>query len=162
MTGKIAFIIAMALMPLFFSWSSCKKKVVKGCADKLALNFSEEAQEDDGTCTYPRDNFTGNYQGIKNCLTTGVDSFYNFRIVKSASNRYEINLLDFPESAGVTKARIDDQNLSRFVIPSQDLVNGLDSFSISGEATLLNNQLILNFYRISANNIDTCYLNAFK
>ena len=160
--GKFNPILFLALMSVFFTLSSCKKKAVKGCTDKIALNFSGEAQEDDGTCLYPRDNFTGNYSGIKNCLMSGVDSFYNFKIVKSTSNTYEINLLDFPESAAVTNGRIDDQNLSRFVIPSQNLANGLDSFSISGEANLLNNQLTINFYRISINSIDTCYLQAQK
>jgi hypothetical protein len=39
------------LLACFISMNSCKKKIC-GCTDPSATNYSSEANEDDGTCTY--------------------------------------------------------------------------------------------------------------
>jgi hypothetical protein len=57
---KLLFIGLIAATTVAFT--SCKKE---GCTDSTAVNFSEEAKKDDGSCTYPapdpRDAYIGNY-----------------------------------------------------------------------------------------------------
>lgn len=48
---KIIYLAAFAVIP-FFGLESCSKP---GCTDDKATNYSAEANEDDGTCTYRGD-----------------------------------------------------------------------------------------------------------
>lgn len=45
-------IIFFALITSAFTFSSCKKE---GCTDVAALNYSEKAKKDDGSCQYPQE-----------------------------------------------------------------------------------------------------------
>lgn len=53
------FILLVSIICVSISISSCKKA---GCTDPLAVNYSIEAEEDDGTCTFPADLFVGNWE----------------------------------------------------------------------------------------------------
>lgn len=77
---------------------SCSEDKVEGCTDPDSLNFNTNATEDDGTCTYPRDNFIGDYEGDFTCAgafsianTEGLLFSLNLPTDPNDTNGVEVN-----------------------------------------------------------------------
>ena len=70
----------MRVIPIFFAFClvilfSCGEEEVSGCTDVNATNYDADATTDNGSCSYERDLFIGNYTiTANNCNTTG---FFN-------------------------------------------------------------------------------------
>lgn len=56
---KFKNILFVALSFVLVTVVSCEKEKVKGCTDKHALNYSSEAEEDDGSCEYDSTDTSG-------------------------------------------------------------------------------------------------------
>ncbi len=52
--------------------SGCGEEEISGCTDISATNYDPDATTDNGSCSYERDLFIGNYSvSVNNCNTTG-------------------------------------------------------------------------------------------
>lgn len=148
---------AAVLIAFSISMGSCRKNKVKGCTDTNAINYSVDAEEDNGTCEYERDKFLGNWDGIKNCILNPLDSFTVISISPAADNIKGVVLNDFPDDGLKANAVVNNSDPDKFVIPSQTIVNDLDQYSLSGDGVVYQNTMVINFLRIyDVSTIDTC------
>ncbi|MEM7370286.1 MAG: hypothetical protein AAF587_16885 [Bacteroidota bacterium] len=90
-TNKLLFLSFLAL-GMSISLFSCRE--VPGCTDEVALNYSPDANLDDGTCSYERDMFLGTYSGTSVCTQPG---FWN-------SNDFQFTINEDPDDG--TKVRL--------------------------------------------------------
>lgn len=78
--------------------------------DENAENYSEKAKKDDGSCTFSRDNFTGNYATSMTCVYEG-DLIFNMEI-KNGPNTNEVLLANFFNWGVDVLATVDGNNVS--------------------------------------------------
>ena len=133
--------------------SSCKKDEPKeGCTDAQAENYDSSAEEDNGSCTYARTKFTGNYNANENC-----DSG-NFTYVTVITN----------STAGVDQIVIN--NLGDFGVNVRATVSGANinindtqgGINFSGSGSIAGNTLTI-IYTASANGqTDSCTATCIK
>lgn len=155
-----AFIVTVLLLiPIIFT--SCKKPV-KGCTDSIAENYSAKAEEDDGTCVYFADNYTGVFSGVKTCQIYQSDPNFTFEITRISGKQDKISLDGFPESGVSTIANINFSSPNQIIIPNQSIHNDLDDSEISGTAVLSGNSLAITYYRLSFEGIDTSHVSVSK
>ncbi len=134
------------------SISSCKDDPVKGCTDPEAENYNNDADEDDGTCTYARDKFIGNFQANENC-TSGNWS-WTMNVTESASSVSSIvlqNLGDFGEGVLAT---VNGDNLS-----INDTKNGI---TFSGTGSISGNTLTIIYTASNSSGTDNCTATCIK
>lgn len=135
--------------------SSCRKDK-NGCTDQDAINFDAEADSNDGTCSYIRDKYVGNYEGFKICQIYTSDSAFVFSISPSIENSGRLIMNEFPESGASIYANLDFSDSNKLIIPNQTLENGLDVSEISGNGLLINDSLLITYYRfVEFGGIDT-------
>jgi hypothetical protein len=99
----INFFFGITLFIVFFT--SCKKQ--EGCTDKNATNYSVDAEEDDGTCTYEGSVVFWYGQsastGLQNDLSTSLTFYVDGNIVGStATNQYWTGAPGCGDNASIT------------------------------------------------------------
>lgn len=145
---------------LFFT--SCKDEK-KGCIDKEAVNYDASAESNDGSCTYIRDKYVGEYAGSKICQIYTSDAAFTFSISPSIENAGRLILNEFPESGASIYANLDFSDSNKLIIPNQNLENGLDISEVSGNGVLSADSLIITYYRSLENGaIDTSLIRVKK
>lgn len=137
-----------------FLLSSCRKDPIKGCTDATALNYTADAEKDDGKCSYERDKFLGNYIGTQSCAG-GTEPDFGMEITRALENTNRILLSNYPLSGSSLYGQIDSDPL-RFIIPPQPYVVELDSSYISGTGALVADSLRVQIYWESSSGLDTC------
>lgn len=146
--------------------TSCKKDKVKGCLDNSASNYDANAEEDNGTCSYERDKFLGNWSGLfTNTNNPGTpDTIFNFpiSIVINSNSKNEVIINDFPVSGAPTTASVNSSNRFALVLPKQNITSGLDSFGVSGIGQVSDDQIVFILLKERPGIIDTISLSAIK
>ncbi len=148
--------ILLAFTILISTTSSCKKDKVKGCMNSEARNYSSDANEDDGSCSFKRDKFMGTYNGTKFCSTLSTDTLISISITPDGTEYTKVIINDFPESGSSVKASVNSQNELLLIIPSQTIGNDLEVFTISGVASYYEDQIVLNYIKDNSSVLDTC------
>lgn len=139
-------------------FASCGKER-KGCTDANAINFDASAESNDGTCTFIRDKFIGNYEGIKVCQIYASDSAFFFGFSPATENSSRVNLNEFPESGAVIYANLDFSDSNKLIIPNQAVENGLDISEVSGNGQLSGDSLLITYYRsLESGVVDTSWV----
>ena len=157
MTMKNILIITFLICNVLI-FNSCKEDK-KGCNDEDATNFDASAEANDGTCTYIRDKYVGEFEGIKLCQIYSSDSAFGFSISPAIENSGRLILNEFPESGASIYANLDFSNSNKLIIPNQALENGLDVSEISGNGLLTNDSLLITYYRfVEFGGIDTSFV----
>ena len=152
--------LLFAICVLFFT--SCKKEK-KGCTDKEAVNYDASAESNDGSCTYIRDKYIGEYEGAKICQIYESDAAFTFSISPSIENAGRLILNEFPESGASIYANLDFSDSNKLIIPNQSLENGLDISEVSGNGMLSADSLIIAYYRsLESGAIDTSLIRVKK
>ena len=145
---------------------SCRKDKVKGCMNSAARNYDKNAEEDNGTCTFERDKFLGNWLGLlANTNNQGEpDTTYDFpfSIVVNSSNINDVFINDFPVSGVPTSASVNSTNRFALVIPKQNITSGLDSFGISGVGQISDEQIVFLLLKEQPGILDTISVTALK
>lgn len=150
---NILFITFLICNVLIFN--SCAEEK-KGCTDEDATNFDASAEINDGSCSYIRDKYIGEFEGLKLCQVYTSDSAFVFSISPSIENSGRLILNEFPESGASIYANLDFSNSNKLIIPNQALENGLDVSEVSGNGILINDSLLITYYRfIEFGGIDT-------
>jgi hypothetical protein len=162
MKKQLISISFIALTLLGFSTSSCKKDKIKGCMNPDATNYSSSVTEDDGSCTFKRDKFIGNYIGSRLCSILLADTIISVEITGDGSDYTKLLINDFPESGSIVKATVNSQNETQLIIPAQEISNDLETYSLSGSASYYQEKIILNYIKNNAGTFDTCGLNINK
>ncbi|MEX1189943.1 MAG: hypothetical protein WED33_11845 [Bacteroidia bacterium] len=154
----------MALFILFgFSLGSCKKDTTKGCTNTNAINYSSEANEDDGSCEFERDKFLGIWNGQKDCMFNPLDTIISVEIGPTAENFNSIIINNFPDVGLSAVAIVNASSPREFTINSQDITNDLDVYTLSGRGEVFLNTMVVNYYKTyDISSIDTCGLGITK
>jgi len=131
-----------------------------------ARNYDLNADEDNGTCTFERDKFLGNWSGLlANTNNPGTaDTTFNFpfSIVVSSSSINGVIINDFPVSGAPSSASVNSNNRFSLVIPKQNLTSGLDSFGISGTGQISDDQIVFILLKETPGILDTISVTAQK
>lgn len=145
---------------------SCKKDKVKGCMNSEASNYDLNAEEDNGTCSFERDKFLGNWSGLlANTNNPGTpDTTFNFpfSIAVSSSSTNGVIINDFPVSGVPSSSSVNSNNRFSLVIPKQNLTSGLDSFGISGTGQISDDQIVFILLKETPGILDTISVTAQK
>lgn len=64
---KLSTLLLAGIVAFFGGFTSCKKE--QGCVDSSATNYSVDAEEDDGSCTFPAPTTTENLPGVAWTMT---------------------------------------------------------------------------------------------
>jgi hypothetical protein len=156
------FLFLLVSFALILSTTSCKKDKVKGCMNSEATNYSENANLDDGTCVFARDKFLGNWSGSKLCSVNPLDSTISVQVIAITNNFRSILIKNFPFDGIDVNASVNSSDEFKLIIPAQEINNDLDVFTISGEGQVYENDLVINYLRVSDNLTDTCGLGLIK
>lgn len=135
--------------------ASCNRD---GCSDKDALNYEKSAKKDDGSCTYLTDLFTGNYSGNELCSDGNEgQEVLEIRRIEGESNKILFN--NFTRYSISPSALIDGNN---FTIPSQSLQSALLTINVSGNGSVNNNEININYTLSEAGQSISCNFIGFK
>ncbi len=156
-------VLCSFLIISLFVLSACKKDTTKGCTNPDAINYSTQADEDNGTCEFERDKFLGIWNGQKDCIFNPLDSTASIEIGPSTDNVARMIINDFPDVGLSATAIVNSSETSEFIIDVQQITNDLDIYSISGKGIVYQNTLVINYYKTyDSSSIDTCGLGLTK
>lgn len=152
----VTFALALLLSP------ACRKDKIKGCMNSEAINYSESANLEDGTCEYARDKFLGTWSGAKLCSENPLDSTTTIQVLAIANNYRSVNIMNFPFDGISVIANVNSSDLNNIIIPEQEINNDLDVYYVSGEGQVYESDFVINYKRVSNGLIDTCGLGLRK
>ncbi|MCB0736033.1 MAG: hypothetical protein KDC92_00875 [Bacteroidetes bacterium] len=92
---------------IILTFSSCKKE---GCTNPNAQNYNADATEDDGTCTFARDAFIGNYSVSQTCVFEN-DTTFQIK-VEAGPNDNEIVISNFFGWNANIRATVKDNEIT--------------------------------------------------
>ena len=150
-------LLCLLVFPFLFSQINCSTNEVEGCTNAEATNFNADANVDDKSCSFYRDQYIGNYSVDRSC-TNGM-STPSLKIVAIAADFSSV-FLEIEDYA-ILEATADKTKLS---IPLQDLVwNGDPNFQIEGSAKFEGSILKFNYQITSmALSENSCIMDAVK
>jgi hypothetical protein len=136
------------------TYTGCKQE---GCTDVDANNFSEDADEDDGTCTYDRDAFIGTYNNSTDNCISGTS--FNMTIAEGAGAKNQINISNFG-GFGASVSATGVVSGSAVTLQSGTLGSGISL--LSGSGNLSGNLLTINYTYQEDGSDFTCTINATR
>lgn len=145
MKGMMAFVMIFSLAIL----SSCKKE---GCTDAEAENYSSEATEDDGTCTYANEKFIGSYDVSESCSSGSYT--YSTTITESATGKEFIVINNFGDYDVAVVATVSGSNIT-----FDDTVEGIN---FSGSGSISGSTLTIIYTASSGGLTDSCTKTCIK
>lgn len=145
------YLVLLFISTLFLtSLPSCKKDK-EGCTDPLSENYDNDADVDDGTCTYARDKFIGTFAGTETC-DSGTYS-WSMTVTESTTDVDGIILSNFGDFGESIRATVSGSNLTL-----NDTQVGI---TFSGTGTINGSALTIN-YAASGAFTDNCVANCIK
>jgi hypothetical protein len=147
--------IISILMMLLILTTSCNKD---GCTDTLAENFDNKAKNDDGSCQFLTDNFTGRFLGNETC-DDNSNATVELIISRQFGTNNKIVLNNFTRYSIAPTAIITGNN---FVIENQTHPSGFLNVNINGNGTISNNTLTINYITNGGDETIECSYNGTK
>jgi hypothetical protein len=140
---------------LIFLFASCKKE---GCTDLLALNYDNEATQDNGNCNYQSERFVGLYS-ITDNLYGGMipdewisERTYTIEIKQDYNNNSQLVIINWANLRSNTAD--PNENLiqvfaaveeNSFMIANQDILNTDDYKARASQGELIGDSINFNF-----------------
>ena len=91
----IKFII---LLYAILIWAGCSEESLRGCTNCNAVNFDDEANEDDGSCIFLNTNRLGEYavrDSTMDWVFTWWHEEYNISIIRDSCNSIGVNINNY-------------------------------------------------------------------